>query len=122
MILWQSILEAFESLSSNKLRSGLTVLGIVIGVGAVIAMLGIGRGAQAAITGSISDIGTNLMFVFEGGAEDVRNPKPLTLGDAQAIGDAFQAPSVVGVAPLLRGTVEVTYGGGGWGAPGPGGP
>ncbi|HLE23937.1 MAG TPA: ABC transporter permease [Anaerolineales bacterium] len=111
MNLREAVLEAIESLSSNKLRSGLTVLGIVIGVGAVIAMLGIGRGAQATITGSISDIGTNLLFVFEGGAEDVRNPKSLTLGDAQAIGDAFQAPSVVGVAPLLRGSVEVTYGG-----------
>ncbi len=111
MNLRQAVVEALESLSSNKLRSGLTVLGIVIGVGAVIAMLGIGRGAQAAITGSISDIGTNLLFVFEGGSEEVRNPKPLTLGDAQAIGDPFQVPSVMEVAPLLRDTLEVTYGG-----------
>ena len=111
MNLQQAILEAIESLSSNKVRSGLTVLGIVIGVGAVIAMLGIGRGAQAAITGSISDIGTNLLFVFDGGSDEVRNPKPLTLGDAQAIGDPFQAPSVIGVAPVLRGNLEVTYGG-----------
>jgi len=107
----QAVLEALESLSSNKLRSGLTVLGIVIGVGAVIAMLGIGRGAQATITGSISDIGTNLLFVFDGGSDEVRNPKPLTLGDAQAIGDPFQAPSVVGVAPILQGNLEITYGG-----------
>lgn len=111
MNLRQAILEALESLSSNKLRSGLTVLGIVIGVGAVIAMLGIGRGAQATITGSISDIGTNLLFVFDGGAEDVRNPRPLTLGDAEAIGDPFQTPSVVGVAPVLQGNLEITYGG-----------
>src|SRR3972149_1125349 len=111
MNLREAVLEAVESLSSNKLRSGLTVLGIVIGVGAVIAMLGIGRGAQATITGSISDIGTNLLFVFEGGADDVRNPRPLTLGDAQAISDGFQAPSVERVAPLLQGSVEVTYGG-----------
>jgi putative ABC transport system permease protein len=105
----QTALEALESLSSNKLRSGLTVLGIVIGVGAVIAMLAIGRGAQEAITGQIGSIGTNLLFVFEGGSEDVRNPKPLTLGDAEAIGDPFQAPSVVGVAPILQGSVEVTF-------------
>jgi putative ABC transport system permease protein len=111
MNLRQALLEAVESLSSNKLRSALTVLGIVIGVGAVIAMLGIGRGAQATITGSISDIGTNLLFVFEGGSDEVRNAKPLTLGDAQAIGDPFQVPSVVGVAPLLSGSLEVTYGG-----------
>lgn len=62
----QAILEALESLNGNKMRSGLTVLGIVIGVAAVIAMLAIGNGAQASITGSISSIGTNLLFVFSG--------------------------------------------------------
>ncbi|OGT27109.1 MAG: hypothetical protein A2Z17_02450 [Gammaproteobacteria bacterium RBG_16_66_13] len=107
----QSAFEALESLASNKLRSGLTVLGIVIGVGAVIAMLAIGRGAQDTITGSISSIGTNLLFVVSGGSEDVRNPDSLTLADAEAIGDVFQAPSVIGVAPILQGGVEVTYGG-----------
>ena len=58
MSLGQAFLEALESLSGNKLRSGLTVLGIVIGVAAVIAMLAVGRGAEASITGSISGIGT----------------------------------------------------------------
>ncbi len=51
----------------NKLRSGLTVLGIVIGVAAVIAMLAVGNGATASITGSINSVGTNLLFVFSGG-------------------------------------------------------
>jgi len=111
MNLREAVMEAIESLAGNKLRSGLTVLGIVIGVGAVIAMLGIGRGAQATITGSIGEIGTNLLFVFAGGSDEVRNPKPLTLGDAQAIGDPFQAPSVDEVAPILSGSLEVTYGG-----------
>ncbi len=89
MNLWGSFLEALESLSANKLRSGLTILGIVIGVAAVIAMVSIGRGAQNTITGSIQGIGTNLLFVFSGGSEDVRNPKPITLGDADAIADHF---------------------------------
>ncbi len=111
MDLMQNVFEALDSLTSNKLRSGLTVLGIVIGVGAVIAMLAIGRGAQETITGSISSIGTNLLFVARGGSEEVRNPKPLTLDDAQAIADPFSAPSVVGVAPLLTGTVEVSFAG-----------
>ena len=107
MNLSQSILEALESLNSNKLRSGLTVLGIVIGVAAVIAMLAVGAGAQDSITGSISGIGTNLLFVFSGGGfggETVRNPKPLTLQDAAAISDPFAAPSVEYVAPLLQGS------------------
>ncbi len=111
MRFWQSILEALESLSSNKMRSGLTIIGIVIGVAAVIAIVSIGRGAQNSITGSIQGIGTNLLFVFRGGSEEVRNPQPITLGDAQAISDPFQAPSVIGVAPILMGNGKVTVGG-----------
>ena len=108
MNLTQSIFEALESLSANKLRSGLTILGIVIGVGAVIAMLGVGRGAEATITGSISDIGTNLLFVISGGSEDIRNPRPLTLSDADALADPFQAPSIQAVAPAIQGTAVLT--------------
>ncbi len=111
MNLWQSILEALESLAANKMRSGLTILGIVIGVAAVIAMLAVGTGAQDTITGSISGIGTNLLFVFRGGDESIRNPQPLTLGDADAIADPFQAPSVEAVAPVLEGNASVSYGG-----------
>ncbi|MEW5829708.1 MAG: ABC transporter permease [Chloroflexota bacterium] len=111
MNLWQSILEALESLAANKMRSGLTILGIVIGVAAVIAMLAVGTGAQDTITGSISGIGTNLLFVFRGGDDSIRNPKPLTLGDADAIADPFQAPSVEAVAPVLDGSATISYGG-----------
>jgi len=112
MNLAQTIFEALESLNGNKMRSGLTVLGIVIGVAAVIAMLSVGRGAEASITGSINGIGTNLLFVFRGDFSDtIRNPKPLTLGDAQAIGDPFQAPSVAAVAPALQGNAELSFGG-----------
>lgn len=112
MSLSQAILEALESLSANKLRSGLTVLGIVIGVAAVIAMLAVGTGAQDSITGSISGIGTNLLFVFRGGVdESVRNPKPLTLQDAAAIADPFLAPSVEMVAPILESSFIVSAAG-----------
>ena len=104
MNLSQAILEALESLSSNKMRSGLTVLGIVIGVAAVIAMLAVGTGAQDSITGSISGIGTNLLFVFRGAPDDsVQNSKPLTMQDAAAIADPFAAPSVQMVAPVIEG-------------------
>ena len=111
MTLWQSFLEALASLSANKMRSALTILGIVIGVAAVIAMVSVGRGAQNTITDSIQGIGTNLLFVIRGGTEDVRNPKPITLGDAEAIADPFQAPSVGAVAPALQGSAEITFGG-----------
>jgi putative ABC transport system permease protein len=112
MNFFQAFIEALQSLSANKMRSGLTILGIVIGVAAVIAMISIGRGAQNTITGSIQGIGTNLLFVFRGGtSNDVRNPQPLTLGDADAMADPLQAPAVAGVAPELTGQVTVTYGG-----------
>jgi putative ABC transport system permease protein len=111
MNILQPFFEALESLSSNKMRSGLTILGIIIGVGAVIAMVSIGRGAEATITDSIQGIGTNLLFVFRGGSSDVRNPQPVTLGDASAIADPFLAPSVEGVAPVLQGSSKITSGG-----------
>jgi putative ABC transport system permease protein len=110
MNIWQSVLEAFESLSTNKVRASLTILGIVIGVAAVIAMVSVGRGAQATITDSINGIGTNLIFVFRGGSQDVRNPKPITLSDAEAIADPFQAPSVSAVAPVIQDSGKVTFG------------
>jgi putative ABC transport system permease protein len=111
MTILQPFLEALDSLASNKLRSGLTILGIIIGVGAVIAMVSIGRGAEASITDSIQGIGTNLLFVFRGGSSDVRNPEPMTLGDASAIADPFLAPSVGGVAPVLQGSAMFSYAG-----------
>lgn len=112
MNLLQSFLEALQSLSANKMRSSLTILGIVIGVGAVIALVSIGRGAQGTITDSIQGIGSNLIFVFSGGSsDDVRNPKPLTLSDAEAIADPLAAPSVAVVSPMLSGSGTLTYGG-----------
>jgi putative ABC transport system permease protein len=112
MTLGQAIIEALESLNGNKLRSGLTVLGIVVGVAATIAMLAVGRGAQDSITGSIGGIGTNLVFVFQGAIDSsIRNPRPITLGDAEAISDPFSAPSVENVAPLLQVNTSVSYGG-----------
>ncbi len=122
MTFGQALLEAIESLNGNKMRSGLTVLGIVIGVAAVIAMLAVGNGAQASITGSISSIGTNLLFVFKGsqdgsqGGPGVRsrsgnNDRPLTLADADAIADPFAAPSVESVAPVIQGNGTLTFGG-----------
>lgn len=112
MNLSEAIFEALASLTSNKLRSSLTILGIVIGVAAVIAMLAVGQGAQATITGSISGIGTNLLFVYTGNTQQtVRNAKPLTIADAQALSDDFLAPSVDAVAPVIQSSGTVVYDG-----------
>jgi len=105
----QPILEAIESITANKLRSSLTMLGVIIGVAAVIAMLAIGNGAQESIIGEIEGIGTNLLFIRSGG--DARVTEPLTLGDMEAIGDSLQAPSVAAVASSVSGNAEITFGG-----------
>jgi len=105
----RSFMEAFESILSNKLRSSLTMLGIVIGVAAVISMLAIGTGAEDSITSQIEGIGANVLFVQSGG--DATNPEVLTLKDAEAIGDSGRAPSVLTVAPTLQGSVTVSVAG-----------
>jgi putative ABC transport system permease protein len=107
----QAFLEALGTLSANKLRSGLTILGIVIGVAAVIAMLAVGEGAQSYITGTISGLGTNLIFVVSGNQQvEIRNPQPLTQQDALAMKDEFQAPSVAAAMPIVQGRRQVTFG------------
>jgi putative ABC transport system permease protein len=105
-----SLIEALESLASNKVRTALTMLGIVIGVGAVIAMLAIGTGTEEAIVGEIEGIGTNLLFVATN-YDDVSNPEPLTIRDAEAIADPIYAPSVAAAAPVIQGQAELTYSG-----------
>jgi putative ABC transport system permease protein len=74
-------------------------------------MLAVGQGAQDSITGSISGIGTNLLFVFEGNQNvDIRNPKPITISDSQALLDRYQAPSVEDVSAAINGSVKVVFG------------
>ena len=102
-----TLLTALSSLGANKLRAGLTLLGIVIGVTAVITLMAIGRGAQKAITSRIESLGTNLLFVRPGATsegavfEGLGSASTLTLGDAYALVDLVFAPSVAAVAPEL---------------------
>ena len=105
-----SLLEALDSLLSNKVRTALTMLGIIIGVGAVIAMLAIGTGTQQAIVGEIEGIGINLLFVMTN-HEDVNNPEPLTIQDSEALSDPARAPSIAASAPTVQGQAELTYAG-----------
>ncbi len=114
-------LEAFriaaQGVFANKLRSALTVLGIIIGVGAVISLMSMGRGSQAAVTSRIESMGTNLLFVRPGASTQggVRGAQgtaaTLTLEDAEAIADPLLAPSVVLVAPQTSTMGQVVAGG-----------
>jgi putative ABC transport system permease protein len=106
---WRFLKEALESLNANKLRTGLTMLGIVIGVAAVISMMAVGKGAESSITGTIETMGSNLLFVTTN--KDATNPKPLTLADAEAIVESGGAPSVLAVAPTVSQNKEVSFGG-----------
>ncbi len=113
MSLLQHFLESLESLTANKLRSALTILGIVIGVASVISMLAIGQGATAAVNQQIQSIGSNLLFVSSGGfgqgGGGAVAPKPLTLQDAQALVDPTNAPDVAAAVGVVnaRGTISI---------------
>jgi len=101
---------ALRALGANKLRTTLTMLGIIIGVAAVIALMSIGRGAQAQVTSQIQGLGTNLLFVRPGSTEQggVRsaagNAATLTLEDADAIATL---PNVVATAPEVGTLVQI---------------
>jgi putative ABC transport system permease protein len=102
---------AVYSLLANKLRSFLAVLGIIIGVGAVIAMLAIGAGAKAQVMGTISAMGTNLLVVrpAQRGSGGVMSgtQQNLTVEDAQAI--LAEVPGVARVAPVVQGRGQLKY-------------
>jgi putative ABC transport system permease protein len=107
---WRVFKEAIESLASNKLRTALTMLGIVIGVTAVLSMTAIGQGASSSITSSIESMGTNLLFVSRTFSDNNSNPQALTLSDAEALIESGGAPSVAAVAPMVNTTRTVVYG------------
>ncbi len=114
MNLFESFRIALRNLGANKLRSGLTMLGVIIGVGAVIALVSIGRGAQEAITSQIQSVGTNLLYVRPGSSNQngVRGQEgsagTLTLEDADAL---KEVTGVVGVAPEIDSNAQLVFGG-----------
>jgi putative ABC transport system permease protein len=94
---------ALGALSSNRLRSALTMLGIVIGNASVITLVGVGKGAQNLAEGQLSTLGANVLFVVPGNNDTrrrgIETPKTLVLEDANAILE--QVPSVGRVAPQI---------------------
>jgi len=111
----ESFVIALRSLSANKLRSALTMLGIIIGVGAVIAIMAGGRGMENYVTSTLEDLGTDVLYVTPANpdAPGAAAMAPgyatanLTLDDAEAIA---RIPSVLGVAPTNENFVELTFG------------
>ncbi len=111
-LLW-TLKIAVNALKTNKMRSALTMLGVIIGVGAVIAMLAVGTGASQRISAQIESIGSNLLIIMpgsttSGGVRMGAGTQPtLTLGDADSI--KKDCPTVIYVAPVLSGVSQVIY-------------
>jgi putative ABC transport system permease protein len=109
--------EAWHAMAANRMRTFLTMLGMVIGVGAVIAMMAIGQGVKDSVHESISSMGSNLFIVLSGsstsgGMRMGGGAAPtLTIADAQAIAEL---PSVRASAPVANGTAQVVYGPSNW--------
>lgn len=110
----QNIKTALKGITVNKMRSGLTMLGIMIGVGAVIAMISIGSGASSSVTGRIQSLGSNLLMVMpgmgssQGGARQAMGTATtLTNNDAQAIED--EIPTVKLISPQFSSSAQVVY-------------
>jgi putative ABC transport system permease protein len=107
----------WTALSRNRMRSALTVLGIIIGVAAVIATLAIGQGARASVQAQIRSLGANTLTVMPGtitagGVRTGGGSQTLTTDDADAI--RKEAPAVVGVAPTVRTVGQVVAGANNW--------
>jgi putative ABC transport system permease protein len=112
MMIGETVRVAFSSIRANKLRAGLTMLGIIIGVGAVIAVVALGTGAQKAVEERIKALGANLLTIYPGQsfmggrASDVR--VSLTVKDAEAL--ASDAKLLAAVEPEMQRSLQVKYG------------
>ncbi len=113
------LITALTSLTANKLRASLTLLGIVIGVTAVIVLVSMGRGVQTSITSQFEGLGANLLTVTPGSTEGDGfgaffggggDESTLTLEDAYALRDSPYAPSIIGVAPEISSSAQMVYG------------
>ena len=109
---------ALRALMVNKMRSALTMLGIIIGVGAVIAMIAVGSGAKARIEAQIASMGSNLLMVMSGSSTSggmrfgAGTVPTLTADDAKAI--QTEIPGVKYTAPSINGVAQVVYGNQNW--------
>ena len=114
----QSVRIALRSLRVNKLRSALTMLGIIIGVGAVIAMVAVGAGASARVAEQIQSLGSNLIIVLSGSvtASGVRigQGSQLTITEDDGAAIAREIPAVQVSAPTIRGNAQIVFGNLNW--------
>jgi len=113
----ETIRVAFAGLVANKLRSGLTILGLMIGVGSVIVLIAVGTGSSDAVQKQIDALGSNVLSVQAGASlgglrSSSSSTTPLTIADANALKNQFQAPDLASVSPVVTANgVTMTYNG-----------
>jgi putative ABC transport system permease protein len=109
---------AAAALQTNRLRTGLTALGVIIGVGAVVTMMALGAGAQARVAEQIRSLGSNLIIVLSGsitsGGVRLGSGSQLTITEDDARAIQRDVPSVEAAAPTMRGGVQVVFGNSNW--------
>ena len=109
--------EAWHAMSANRLRTFLTMLGMVIGVGAVVLMMAIGEGAQQSIKRSIDSMGSNLFVILSGSSSasgsrsGSGNSSALNINDANAVGDL---EDIAAIAPISTGNAQIIFSGNNW--------
>src|SRR6195256_4194408 len=118
---WLTVLTAFRILGRNRLRAGLTMLGIVIGVAAVIAMVSIGEGAKRAVQAQIATMGTNVIVIFPGvtSASGVRGSQgsAMTLTVSDALDLKKRIPLLADTGWAKRDVMQIVYGNRNWNGP-----
>ncbi|MFE4361026.1 macrolide ABC transporter permease [Kitasatospora xanthocidica] len=114
MILWQTLRFAVGGLAANKVRSALTMLGVLIGVASVILLLAVGNGSSVAVKDSITSLGTNSLTVSSGsangGSRATSSVKKLTVADAKALASDTDAGAIRSVAPVVTTSGTALYG------------
>jgi len=116
--IWEHVVQGFRALYANKVRTVLSMLGILIGVGAVVAMLALGRGAKAAIEGQLASLGSNLLMLRSGAARvggvalETGSVTRLTLEDALSLKEHIR--SIKDASPAVQGRDQVTFANKNW--------
>ncbi len=118
---WETVRTSADALRSHRLRSGLTVLGVLIGIAAVILTVGLGEGAQARVTASVDALGSNLLVVSPGSSTSstgvrggLGSASTLTMADAAALASRTVAPDIAAVAPATQRQEELLAGTANW--------
>lgn len=110
MTFFESLRAAATGLATNKMRAALTILGIIIGVASVVALMSVGEGVQAMITGEIQGLGANLLLVTADQPDDTTAQVYITTADAEALADPYNVPALLAVAPAMQRQLRVTHG------------